>query len=228
MRNGANPKSHRSCLRRLADGLVGAAAHAVPASHQHWAIAMVNETAYVTSDVAALRWSFGCFLAACALRLRSLHLLDFVAVRVAVALLAAFRAVDVGLPTLLALAYGGRSAALDTIGGLTPGDDYRRLVPLIEAIPLWLHLMLAMGMICYALAVVSTLRQRSAAASFLLAGVVTEQASSILARPILAHVGIVVAPDASALAVVWLPIVIPLLFAVAAWSGSRREALSRP
>jgi len=83
-------------------------------------------------------------------------------------------------------------------------------------------------MICYALAVVSTLRQRSAAASFLLAGVVTEQASSILARPILAHVGIVVAPDASALAVVWLPIVIPLLFAVAAWSGSRREALSRP
>jgi len=27
---------------------------------------------------------------------------------------------------------------------------------------------------------------------------------------------------------VWLPIVIPLLFAVAAWSGSRREALSRP
>jgi hypothetical protein len=57
--------------------------------------------------------------------------------------------------------------------------------------------------------------------------ILAEQLASLAARPILSSVGVVV-EHPSVLAAVLLPIVLPILFAMAAWSGTRAtSALSQ-
>jgi hypothetical protein len=154
-------------------------------------------------------------------RARSLYLLDNAAVRLTATSLAGFRVLDAGMPTLLTLAYRTRTAAASSVGRLTPGDDYRRLLRLIEAIPVWLHAIVVMAVILYAAAGVATWRRRPVAAMFWASAIVAEQWASLAARPILAEVGVVVVQHPSVMAAVLLPIVMPVLSALAAWSGSR-------
>ena len=210
--------------RRIAHALVRFAAHLMPSSQRRWATAMVHETAHVEGCSEALRWAAGCVFAAGAERVRSLYLLDSAPVRVAAALLASFRVLDVGMPTLLTLAYRFRAAAASNVGRLTPGDDYRRLVPLIDAIPVWLHVIVVMAVVLYVAAGVATWRRRTVAAGFWCLAIVAEQWASVAATPILANVGVVVVQHPSVMAAVLLPIVMPILSAVAAWSGSRAAA----
>jgi hypothetical protein len=106
---------------------------------------------------------------------------------------------------------------------MTPGDDYQRLVPLMEAIPAWLHALSVAGGTCYLLAILFLLGRRRAAHFALLAGVSLGLAATILGRPIIAEVGVRAVPNPSFLSAVLLPIVLPLLVALAALSGSRRE-----
>jgi hypothetical protein len=182
---------------------------------------MLHETAYAATDAEAVRWAVGCLYAACVERARSLYLLDNAAIRIAATLLASFRVLDVGMPTLLTLAHRARVAAATSLGGLTPGDDYERLVPLMDAIPLWLHGMVLSAVMLYALAAAATWGRRSMAGVFWCTAIVAEQSASVAARPILADVGVVVVQHPSVLAAVLLPIVMPILFAIASWSGSR-------
>lgn len=61
-----------------------------------------------------------------------------------------FRAFDVMLPSMLTAAYRLHGAVLtESLGRMTPGDDYHRLVPLLNAIPAWLHAMLVSAGACY-------------------------------------------------------------------------------
>lgn len=226
MTDGGTPRSNPSWMRRIAFAVVRAAAQMLPASQQRWAMAMVNETAHLRADGEALRWALGCLYAAGAVRIRSLYLLDVALIRIAATVLATLRMVDVALPTALTLAYTTRESLASALGQLTPGDDYRRLVPLIEALPMWLHAMLAAAALCYALAGVSTLRRRSTAAGLWLLGVVLEQGASFAARPVLAQVGIVVVPHPSIAAALVLPVIMPLLFATVALSGPPRPVVN--
>jgi hypothetical protein len=98
----------------------------------------------------------------------------------------------------------------------------RRLIPLMDAIPAWLHVVLVAAGVCYLVTAVCLLARRRAASPVLLAGVTIELCATALSRPILAAVGVVVTPDPPVLAAVLLPVVFPLLLAAAAWSGSRR------
>jgi hypothetical protein len=91
----------------------------------------------------------------------------------------------------------------------------------MDALPLWLHGMVVLAVILYALAGIATWRRRSMGAAFWCMAIVVEQSASFAARPILADVGVVVVQHPSALAAVLLPIVVPVLFAIASWSGSR-------
>jgi hypothetical protein len=212
-------------IRRSANALARAAAWLLPDSQQRWATAMIHEVASIERDREALRWSAGCLYAACLARTRSFYLLDIAAIRWGLVLIATFRALDVSLPTTLTAAYTMRRGMACGLGELTPGGNVRRLIPLVEAIPIWLHALILIGACCYLSAVVSTCRRQPIAAVFLLLGVASEQLASLAARPIIAEVGVVAMPHSSLIATLILPIVLPLLFAAAAASGSRRTLM---
>jgi hypothetical protein len=213
--------AQRPLARQVAHALIRAAAHVLPSSQQRWATAMLLEIDHIETDRAAVRWALGCVYAACVERVRSLYLLDVAAIRVAGVLLAGFRVLDAGMPTLLTMLYRAQSASIADVARLTPGDDYRRLVPLMEAIPFWLHAIIVLAVVLYVAAGVATWRRRSMAAVFWCMAIAAEQWASFAARPILADVGVVVVQQPSVLAAVLLPVVMPLLSAAAAWSGAR-------
>ena len=215
--------------RRLSAALIAYAAGVMPSAQRHWADAMRNEAAYMADDREALRWAVGCLRAAHLARLRGLYLLDVPAVLVFGALLAAFRAFDVVFPTLLTMAYRlDASGATAGLGRMTPGDDYQRLIPLMAAIPSWVHALSAAGGACYLVAVVCLLGRRRAAAVALLLGVGVELTLTVLGRMLARDVGVAAVPDPSLLAAIVLPFVLPLLVALAAWSGSRRPPYRFP
>lgn len=218
-------RRHPATLRRTADALARAAAWLLPESQQRWATAMIHEVASIERDREALRWSAGCLYAASLARGRTLHLLDTAGVRWGLVLVATLRALDVSLPTVLTAAYTMRLGMTSDLGRLTPGDDVTRLIPLMEAIPIWLHALIAIGACCYLSAVVLTFRRQPIAAVLLLLGVAAEQLASLAARPIIADVGVVAVPHPSLIATFVLPIVLPLFFAAAAASGSRRTLM---
>lgn len=201
--------------------MLGCAAYATPPELQRWAEAMRQETAHVPDDRAALRWAMGCLRAATVERLRRVYLLDVPGVAIAGSLVGAFRAFDVMLPTALTLAYRLRSIGIaERMGRVTPGDNYQRFIPLMDVLPAWLLALPVVAGGCYVMAIVLLLRRQRTAWLALLLGVGIERITTIAGRPIAASVGVVIAPP-SMLADVLLPIVLPLLLAVAAWSGSR-------
>ena len=217
--------SPASWRRQLAVALVCHAARVMPESLARWAEAMRNELVSVGDDREALRWAMGCVSVAHRTRLSHLWLLDVAAIRVAGVLLVLFRAFDVTLPSVMTAAYRLRASGLqEGLGQMTPGDDFQRLIPLMEAIPGWLHVLLLTAGACYLIAGLWILARRRVASLMLLAAVVTEVFSQVLSRPVLAPAGVVVTPSPSVLASVLLPIVFPLLLAVAACSGSRRDS----
>jgi hypothetical protein len=189
-----------------------------------WGEAMRNELPYVRDDSEALRWAVGCISTALAARLRTLHLLDLRAVRIIGIAIAVYSAVDVLLPTALTISY--RAGTLGVAAGLgraTPGDDYQRLVPLMDAIPVWIH---ALSLACgagFVVAATYVVRRRRAAAGALLIGVSLQLATHILSRPFVASAGVLAVPNPSFIAAVVLPYVFPALLAFAAWSGSARD-----
>lgn len=129
------------------------------------------------------------------------------------------------LPSVMTAAYRLRSVGLtEGLGRMTPGDDYQRLIPLMDAIPAWLHAMLVAAGTCYLITAICLVARRRTASLVLLAGVTIEFSSQALSKPILATAGVIVTPNPSVLAAVLLPVVFPLLLAVAAWSGSRRDS----
>jgi hypothetical protein len=194
----------------------------MPREEQRWADAMQNEMAYVADDGEACRWAIGCVRAAHAARLRALYLLDVAVVRYGGVLLAAFLAFDAFFATALTLAYRlGALGTAERLGGMTAGDDYQRLVPLMEGIPVWAHVLSVAGGACYLAALGCLLRRRRVAQIALLLGVGIHVVGDVLLRPIIAAIGIAAVPDPSFLAAVLLPVALPLLLALAAGSGSR-------
>jgi hypothetical protein len=208
--------------RRFAAALVRHAARMMPREQQRWADAMQNEIAYVPNDGDACRWALGCVCAAFVARLRALYLLDVALVRYGGVLLATFLAFDALFATALTLAYRlGAFGTAEGLAGMTAGDDYQRLIPLMEGIPAWVHVIAIAGGACYLVAVACLLRRHRAAQIALLLGVGIHVVGDALVRPIIAAIGVAAVPDPSFLAAVLLPIVSPLLLSLAARSGSR-------
>jgi len=197
----------------------------MPPAMRPWAAAMQNELAYVGNDREALRWAVGCLWAAHVARIRGLYLLDVAAVRAVGAFMATFRAFGAVFPTLLTIAYyRGAVGMTESLGSMTAGDDYRRLVPLMEAIPSWVHALATAEGACYLVGAVCLLVRRRAAYIALLFGVSLELVLTLFGRSLQAEVGVAAVPNPSFLAAVILPFALPLLLAFAAWSGSRRAS----
>ena len=67
-------------------------------------------------------------------------MMDLMIVRVVIALLILFKAFGAAFATAMTVAYKmNQLGVTESFGKMTPGDDYRRLIPLMEAVPAWLH-----------------------------------------------------------------------------------------
>jgi len=213
-----------SSLRRLANVLVSHAVRVMPPARRGWADAMAGEVSHVDNDRRALRWALGCVLAAHGERIRELHMMDLLIVRVAVALLILFKAFGAAFATAMTVAYKmNQLGVTESFGKMTPGDDYRRLIPLMEAVPAWLHALWVAAALCYLAAIVGLLTRQRLAYVAVVVGLGLELAGTLLERPIIEAVGVRANPNPSVLAQ-FLQFGLPLLVAVAAWYGSRPQA----
>jgi hypothetical protein len=180
-----------------------------------WATAMENELAYVPDDREALRWAIGCCGAAYAARLTRL-VDEHVIVRALGAAVVLFCAFDVTLPSLLTIAHhSGVLSAAGLLASVVPHDAVGRLVPLMHAVPIWLHLLGAIAGASYIGAAFLLLGKVRRASACIVAGVGVALVARVLAEPILAPIGRVT-PDPSFLSAVLVPIAAPLVVAIVA------------
>lgn len=123
--------------RRIANALMGHAANVMPSRKMDWGRAMQNELEAIDDDRVALRWAAGCVLAGYSERLNVL--LQTWYARLALACLIALLALREFFAPLLIVAYRMKYLGLAHFLGLrTAGDDYRRLIPVLDATPAWL------------------------------------------------------------------------------------------
>ena len=211
--------------RRLAHFLLGRAVKVMPAALSDWAGAMQNELTYVADDREALRWASGCVWFAHWAHLRQLRLLDVPAVRTTGVLLAAFCGFQMIFATVMTLAYRLNAMRItDLLGRLTPGGDFRRIVPLMETLPAWLHALSVSAGACYVIAAFCIIGRRRFAHVPLLLAVTLTLGIRVIERPLIDAVGTVVVAKPSVLAAVLIPIVLPFLLAMVAWSESRQKS----
>ena len=215
-----NPAEFR---RRLAARLFGWAKQALPLSRRSWADAMQNELPYIPDDWQALRWAFGCLVAALGERTRAMKILDNAVVRLAIVFLIAFKVIDELFATVLTLAY--RMSALgaaERLGRLTAGDDYSRLIPLMDAVPVWLHGLWVLAAALYLTAIARFALRKGSAHVLVLAALGVEFVAIEIGRPIVAATGVIVKPEPSVLAGLIFPFVLPFMLAVVLWMASRK------
>jgi hypothetical protein len=210
--------------RRLASVFIQWARQVMPPSGRSWAEAMQNELQHVPDEQQALAWAIGCLAAAYSERLRQWRIFDFLLVRLAVVPFIAFKVFDDLFATLMTAAYRlGAMGATEGFGQMTPGDDYARLIPLMEAIPAWLHGIWVAAAALYLLAAVLFIFRARTAYTFVLVilAVGLEQAAQLFGRPLIAATGVVVNPSPSLVATVVIPFVLPLMIALPIWLAGR-------
>jgi hypothetical protein len=208
--------------RRLAATLLRWAEWTLPAGRRRWAGAMQNELPEIGDDWEAMGWALGCLVAACGERMQVMRILDNVGVRVIVVLMIAFKVFDDLFATVLTAAYKlSALRAAERLGRMTPGDDYSRLAPLMDAVPWWLHGLWVLSAGLYVAAIVSVALRRGPGYLLVLAALGIEVLATQMGRPIIAATGVVVNPNPSVLAAVVLPYVMPIALAVVLWLGGR-------
>ena len=162
---GRNGMTLRPCVwRRLAAALLHHARVIMPSRRSSWADAMGHEIQHIERDFDAFIWAAGCVVASYVERSRLAPLVRTLGARLLLAALIIGRAVDLLFATVLTLAY--RFHHLGTasfLGGFTPGDDYRRLIPLMDATPWWIHALWVAGSTLCLIAAWELMRNRPAA-----------------------------------------------------------------
>jgi len=132
--------SRGSIIRRLALALARHAARVLPNARDAWAKAMGQEIHFIESDRDALSWAVGCVLASYLERIFAMNLLHTRAARIVLVFPVLFLAAREFLAPVLTLAYRLQGTVLaQMLGSVTPGDDYHRFIPLMNAIPFWLQ-----------------------------------------------------------------------------------------
>jgi hypothetical protein len=137
--------------------------------------------------------------------------------RLLAAALLLFKAAGSFFATALTIAYETNSLSVaDALGQFTAGDDYRRLIPVMDAIPAWIHGFWILAGLLYLDALARMARRAEGAHLSLLAAVGVEGLATALASPIVAATGVVVTPGATALG--WtIPYLLPVILAVLLW-----------
>jgi len=146
--------------RRVALWLLAHATRTLPAARQSWADAMRAEIAHVQSDGEAVRWALGCAWASHVERLRAQPVLDWLAIRIVVVVLLAQCVLNDLYARAVLLAYEmGHLEIAAYLGRLSPNGDYRPFIPLLAAVPVWLHAIWIAGAVAYGVAAVRYVRR---------------------------------------------------------------------
>jgi hypothetical protein len=133
--------SHRpSLLRRTAFALMAHAAAMLPSERSSWAEAMKHELQHIEGNLEALTWAVGCVLASYVERSKVANVIHTWYVRGFLMLLILGQMLAMLFATVLTAAYRLHYLGVATfLGAFTPGDDYRRFIPLMDATSWWLH-----------------------------------------------------------------------------------------
>jgi hypothetical protein len=199
----------------------------MPGSHREWARAMQNELAYVDGRDQP-SWFAGALWAAFAERLRHP---DFSPARVLLSLAILSAILGDLFPTALTAVYKLNILGWAwTLGSFTVGGDYRRLIPLMDAIPVWLHAMMLAACACYLVAIAQIVYRFRAAYLAILLAFGIETLANYLGDPIIEATGVRANPKPSMIALV-LPILFPVLLAACSYflkPGRDLETQPRP
>jgi hypothetical protein len=143
---------------------------------------------------------------------------DLLVVRLLLVGLLAFKAFDAFFASVLTFAYRMNvPAATEGMGRLTPGDDYNRLIPLMEAVPLWLHGLWVLAGILYLIAITLVVRSKGWAHIPILAAFGIEIVARFVGQPVIESTGVVVNPNPSLVASLIIPYVLPLALILVLW-----------
>ncbi len=129
-----------SLLRRLASALMVHATDILPSARSPWGEAMKHELHHIEGDFEALTWAAGCVVASYVERSKLMKVIHTWYARLLLTLLIASQVLSMLFATVLTAAYRLHFLGVAAfLGGFTPGDDYRRFIPLMDATPWWIH-----------------------------------------------------------------------------------------
>ena len=161
-----------SHLRRTAFALMAHAAAVLPPARWPWAEAMKHELHHIEGDLDALTWAVGCVLASYVERSKVMKVIHTWYARGFLTLLILGQVLSMLFATVMTTAYRlhylGVAALL---GGFTPGDDYRRFIPLMNATPWWIHGLWVAAAVLFFTSWWQLVRNRPAFSLFAAAGV---------------------------------------------------------
>jgi hypothetical protein len=146
-------------------------------------------------------------------------------VRGFLALLILGQALNMLFATVLTGAYRLNYVGVATfLGAFTPGDDYHRFIPLMDATPWWLHGMWVAASVLFFASAWQLLRDRAAAFPLFAAAWILGTAGDLISRALPAYRQVFSFPEPMFTRDYLIPtatIVIPLLIAAALWAHGR-------
>ena len=180
--------------RVLARALMRHAARIMPAGEMDWGAAMQNELEAIADDRVALQWAAGCVIAGYGERAGSM--LQSWYVRASVAGVIALLACREFFAPLLIFAYRMHDLGLAHFLGLrAAGDDYRRLIPLMDATPSWLPVLWVASGLLFLVALWRMLRRSEGSALLFFLAFALDLIGAVAAKSIEARTGVVATPN---------------------------------
>ncbi len=175
-------------LRRLAVALMEHAAQVLPSARAPWAEAMKHELDHIEGDVEALTWASGCVLASYVERSKVMNVLQTWYARGLLAFFIAGEALNMLFAPVLSAAYHLRYLRVAAfLGGFTPGDDYRRFIPVMNATPWWLNGLWVAASLLLILSLWQLLRKNGAAFLLFAAAWVAGTAGNLIGQSMPAY-----------------------------------------
>ncbi|MCA1828462.1 MAG: hypothetical protein ABR567_10135 [Myxococcales bacterium] len=211
-------------IRGLAVRLVKHAARVLGTSP--WSEAMKSELEHIDGDYEALCWAIGCVVASYVERSSVATLLHTPTARGLLAVAVLTQVLAFLFATALTLAVRLEHLRIAAfLGKFTPGDDYRRFIPLIDATPWWIHVLwITASALFLACAIALLLDRRAAFAAFAAAwplGAIGNWISE--STPVYRQTFSFPAPSfARDVAIPAAAAIVPAMIAVALWIHARR------
>jgi hypothetical protein len=188
-------RARRGPTRRLAAALMRHAARIMPVTRADWSAAMESEMSGIEDDGEALRWALGCVTAGYRERMNAMNLLQTWYARSALACLIVLLSLREFFAPMLIVAYRMKYLGLAHFLGLrTAGDDYRRLIPVMDATPSWLVALWVVAGLLYLVALWQMLRRSGASHVPFLLGCGLDLAGLLALRSLEASTGVIVSP----------------------------------
>jgi hypothetical protein len=180
--------------RHIAQALLRHAGRVMPQGDLQWGQAMQNELRAIEDDREALAWAIGCLKAGYGER--SNGMLQTWYARAALACLIALLALREFFAPLLILAWRMPYPGLAHFLGLrTAGDDYRRLIPVMDATPSWLPVLWVAAGLLYLAALWRMLRKSNGSAALFFLGFGLELVGLWAIQSIQASTGVIITPN---------------------------------